>query len=176
MPAGIEWYLDKSYDPLSGHLIFLGHTEHEVHKGELFMAEHSDNVANGNSLEMMITTSTSPTHFAVSVAAGGQVTVYLFEGTAKTAGTGITPRNFNRTKSDATSVVVAHTPGGAGDGTAIINGRLVPGGATVQTRVGASARSGTELILKASTKYLLRVTNTSGGAIDINPSIVFYDS
>ena len=173
--ASTQYYLGKNFDEDVGALNVIDAVHREVHEGHVFTAEHSANVANGNSLEILITTGTKQAHAAFSIAAGGQVTVYFFEATSKTAGTGITPRNHNRNKSDNTNVTVAHTPGGAGDGTAIVNGRLLPGGATQQTRIGATARSNLELILRPSTKYLLRVTNTSGSAIDINPVFVYYE-
>jgi hypothetical protein len=177
MPAkliSLEWVLGQSFDDTVKKLVFVDSVHHEVHEGIFFNVEHSANVANGNSLEMLITTGAGQAHAAFAIAAGGQITLYFFEGTAKTGGTGLTPRNMNRNKSDNTEVVVAHTPAGAGDGTAVINGRLLPGGTTQQTRVGGAARANTEIILKPSTKYLLRATNTSGGAIDINPVFSYY--
>lgn len=177
MPAGTEWYLGQSWDDLSKHIVVLQHTEHRVHSGKLFLAEYSENIADSASVEMMITTGALTAHIAFAVAAGGQVTVYFFENTGKTGGTPITARNFNRNNSDNNGVTVTHTPGGAGDGASIVNARLVPGGAGAapQSRTGGDARSGTEMILRPNTKYLLRVTNTSGGAIDVNPVINYYE-
>lgn len=174
--GAVNWYLEKSFDYVVNKLVAVDSVHYEVHEGKMYTAEYSASIANGNSVELLITVGEDEAHTSFGIAAGGQVTIYLFEGTAKTAGTAITARNLNRTKSDAhTKVTVTHTPAGAGDGTAIINGRLLPGGASQTTRIGGSARANSEMILRPNTKYLLRVTNTSGSGIDINPTLEYYE-
>lgn len=180
MPAkliSLEWAIAQSFDEVSKHIVVLQHTEHRVHGGGLYLGEYSASVADTNSMELLITTGSKFPHMSFAIAAGGQVTVYFYESTSKTGGTEITTRNFNRNHSDNNGVTVAHTPSGSGDGVALIDGRLIPGGAGAapQSRVGGDARSGTELVLKPNTKYLLRVTNTSGGTIDINPVLNYYE-
>jgi hypothetical protein len=56
-----------------------------------------------------------------------------------------------------------------------VPGRYLPGGATPTTRVGAEVRAGTEWVMKANSKYLVRINNVSGGAIVADLALSFYE-
>jgi hypothetical protein len=112
------------------------------------------------------------------VSAGGQSLVYLYEAPNTSAGTALTVYNMRRSDTTHTSPYTAvHTPTVAGVGTTpLINGRLIAGGTSVPSRVGGETRGATEWILAKNTKYLLRTTNNSGGAIVIHVTIEAYGS
>lgn len=69
-----------------------------------------------------------------------------------------------------------HTPTVTATGSvALVNGRILPGGNSPQTRVGDGIRQGVEWILAPAAGYLLRVTNTSGAAIACNVALEWYE-
>lgn len=164
------------FDSITGALIMIDTVHHEVHEGEMFSCEHSASVLNSASLDFHFKTGTKHSHTAPVINAGGSIQIYLYEApTLNTNGTSIPVRNMKRSSSNVAGATAFHTPsvGGVGS-TALINGRLLPGGTSPTTRIGGSARN-TEWILKPSTSYLLRCTNVSGGTIVINPVIEFYE-
>lgn len=162
-----------------GILINIAWEHHLVHEGKMFQIEHSASVTNGNNLDIRLfpgIAAATALHVNFSVNTGGQVTIYLYESPTQSAGTALTEVNMNRKSARTLSWSFTHTPTvGAVGSTPLINGRLLPGGATQQTRVGGTARPGTEFELHPAKEYLLRITNTSGSTIVINPVFEVYE-
>lgn len=169
-------------DTISGSdvLVTLEGPHHNVHAGLVFNAEHSvATLANGASLDLLLTIPAGVTnglHFASSVNAGGQAQLYMYENPDASGGTTVAVYNMKR--GDTTTPApysLTHTPvigvGGVGS-IALINGRLLAGGASQQTRIGGEARQGTEWLLAG--KYLFRITNTSGGNISVSINFTAY--
>lgn len=105
------------------------------------------------------------------------VDIESFEGTTTSAdGTVITPFNRNRNSTNTPGVVLTHTPTISADGTQI-HDRFVPdAGGQGSNDVGVvTPNLGEEWILAPSTKYLIRVTNNSGGAITISYEVLWYE-
>jgi len=167
------------FDEMTGAALVIDTIHHEVHEGEMFHASHTNgSVSNGAKVDMLLVTGAAvETHVSWEVFAGGQVTVYLYEGATTSAnGTAITVYNMKRNSLNAPDGVVTHTPTVTATGTtALVNGRILPGGTSPTTRVGGGIRSGAEWILKPGTKYLMRITNTSGGTIAINVALEWYE-
>lgn len=167
------------YDETTGAALVIDTVHHEVHEGEMFHASHTNgSVSNGASLDVLLVTgATVETHVSWEVFAGGQVTVYLYEGaTTSAAGTAVVAYNMKRDSLNTPEATVTHTPTVTATGTtALINGRILPGGTSPTTRVGGGIRSGAEWILAPETQYLLRVTNTSGGTIAVNVGLEWYE-
>ena len=152
----------------------------KVHAGDFYtVSKISNAVASSGTLEIFIITgSTYELHMNFNTSAGGDSEFYLFEGTTVSAnGTALTPYNNNRVSSNTAEASFYHTPTITGDGTQLYVD-FVPGGSGVfgaGGTAGGPIRSGTEVILKQSTNYLVRVTNTSGGAIDLSMGLGFYE-
>lgn len=166
-------------DDINGAVEMMDIVHHEVHQGEMFHTEYSASVNNGANLDVQVTTiETKESHMTAVVAAGGQCLVYLYEAPNTSAGTGLSVYNMRRINTTHTSPYTAvHTPTVTGVGTTpLINGRLIPGGTATPSRVGGETRAATEWILAPNTKYLLRITNNSGGAIVIHVTIEAYGS
>ena len=169
--------IDLPIDEASDALVTIENAMQEIHGGEMFSAEYTASVMNNNSLNLQIKTgATKNAYLTINVAAGGQCVVYFYENPTTTSGSAVTIHNMNRTSQNITACTVLHSPSVSSIGTtALINGRLVPGGTSAQTRVGGMARLGTEWVLKVDTKYLLRAINVSGGTIMINAVFEFYE-
>ncbi len=164
------------YDETTGAALVIDTVHHEVHEGEMFHASHTNgSVSNGANLDMLLVTgATVETHVSWDVFAGGQVTVYLYEGATTSAA--VAAYNMKRDSLNTPEATVTHTPTVTATGTtALVNGRILPGGTSNQTRVGGGIRSSAEWILAPETQYLLRVTNTSGGTIAINVGLEWYE-
>ena len=149
----------------------------EVHEGEMMHAEYyAASVNNNASVDVLITTGESEAHAVMNLSAGGSCVAYLYESPDATGGTAITCYNMKRDNSRVPSATVEHTPSVSGTGsTALIAGRLIPGGTSQTTRVGGGTRTGTEWILAPSTKYLFRVTNISGSTVGVSVAVEFYE-
>lgn len=162
LPSGI-------YDPLdaiSGNLRAIDEPHDQVHDGITFRYSDSVTLASGNSQDYLITTPALPkTVHLVWDADGTAVTsFFLYEGSDKTGTTPQTVFNANRNSATAAAVTIAKgTSGGTTDGTLLM--QYASGVAAGNVRV-ASALSPThddELILKASTKYIFRITSGTNG-------------
>jgi len=163
-------------DPITGLLSVMDSVHHEVHEGEMFAFERSASISNGANMDIRFKTGAKRVHTGLSIAAAGQCVVSLYEAATISAGTPLSIYNMNRTSSNSPLSSAFHTPTvGATGSVALVDGRLIAGGSTVQTRIGGAARIGSEYILKPNTEYLLRITNTSGVAAVINPVFEFYE-
>lgn len=178
-PATVVMFDDVLVDDQTNALKTIDTVHHEVHEGEMWHASYTNsNVANGANLDfVMVTGATKECHAAFEVFAGGQVTVYLYEApTLSNNGTGVTAYNMKRSHVGSATATTTHTPTVTQTGTtALVNGRILPGGTSATTRIGGGIRTGVEWILAANTKYLLRCTNSSGGAIAINAVVEWYE-
>ena len=172
-------------DDTTGAILTVDTVHHEVHEGEMFHTEHTfASVNNSASVDVLFVTGADvETHATWEVMAGGQVTVYLYEAPTLTevesvpqVGTAVTAYNMKRSSANAPDSDYYYTPTVSATGsTVLINGRILPGGTSPTTRVGGGIRNNTEWILKKNTRYLLRVTNTSGGTIAINTVLEWYE-
>lgn len=162
-----------------GILIGIEWEHHLVHEAKLFNAEHSASVGNNNNLDVRIfpgIAGATELHTAIQINAGGQCTVYLYESPSQSGGTPLVEVNLNRKSTRTLSWSFTHTPTVTNVGTTpLVNGRILPGGTSPTTRVGGGIRPATEWILHNTKEYLLRITNTSGGTIAINPVFEVYE-
>jgi hypothetical protein len=164
-------------DSETGALLTIDTIHHEVHEGEMFSSEYNNtSVSNGASLDMRLTTGTKRVHLVFETLVTGLCLAYLYEGATISGGTALAEYNMDRNSANAALMAVTHTPTVTATGsTAIINGRIIPGGTSPTTRVGSGVRSSVERILKVSTEYLLRITNSSGGTIPIGVVLEWYE-
>lgn len=172
VPRGPNW------DKLASVFTSLTHEHHEIHEGKSWVIGYSATKDAAESIEVLIQTKSSNKHahmlFLMAVSAGCDA--YLYEGTTKTyvVGNALTLVNRNRNyqgKSGHIPVAViqaCHTPGGSGDGTAILTRRA---GAFKQA---GDSRSIGEIILKQDTDYLVRIT-ADGNGTDINLQCDWYE-
>lgn len=151
----------------------------KVHAGDFYTVSHlSTAVANGASLDILIITgSTYQLHSNFVVSAGGDAYFYIYEATTVSAnGTALTPYNNLRSSSNAAEADFYYGPTVTGVGTQLYVDFLAGGGFFGAGGVsGGPIRAGTELDLKTSTNYLLRLTNTSGGSQDLSFGMGFYE-
>lgn len=166
------------YDETTGAVLMIDTPHHEVHEGEMYHASHTvASLANGNNLDLLFRVGAKEAHTVFEIFAGGQVTVSLFEAPTTSAnGTALTAYNMKRNSANVALSAVSHTPTVTATGSvALVNGRILPGGTSPTTRVGGGIRQGIEWIFAPNTAYLLRINNSSGGAIACNAGLEWYE-
>jgi hypothetical protein len=105
------------------------------------------------------------------------------DATASNNGTDVASFNANRQSTKTTTASIYHTPTITGTGTTLILNYYITGG-SVGGGGGGSSVGGTsadfarvtEFVLKASSKYLFRVTNTSGGTVAGSMQLGWYEN
>jgi hypothetical protein len=107
----------------------------------------------------------------------GDIDVLVYEATTTSAdGSANGEMNVNRNSSNTPDNVLTLGPTVTGVGTLIHTNWIPPTGSGVGSAAGVlDVQLGEEWILKPSTKYLFRVTNESGGAIDLRYEFVWYE-
>lgn len=157
-----------------GALITMDSVHKHIHDGELYSADFNDaSLANAASIELLVVV-TAVTHIRVSGAGGGDSNLLLFEGTTTSAdGAAVTAINRNRVSSNTATAVLTTAPTITGDGTELMN-IFLPGGSHGNAAGGLRSIFG-EFILPAG-KYLVRLTNNSGGAVRAHVQVDFYET
>lgn len=140
-------------------LVQIDYEHHEVHNNGSFIATDAATVDDGNTRELLIETPDTVVwaHFTFVVTGSLDTTVEFFETSTKTTGTAMSELNRNRNSGASTSVVVTHTPGGAGDGNLIFQSKF--GGDTGPASSGGlrgESRPEGEIVLKQNEVYLIK--------------------
>ncbi len=152
--------------------------EHQrVHNGEMWMIGSgiTVDVANDANLDLVVTVPAGiELHTIGDIDAEGKAYFMVYE--APTLGAGGSPavvRNANRTSGDAgaPTVSVGQTISAVGT---LLSDHVVPGG-TGGNAGGTSTNRDGEIILKAETSYLFRVTNKKGNDSDISLNLLSYE-
>jgi hypothetical protein len=142
---------------------------YQIHSGNAFIAQRlftSVGVA-ANADIRILNGATKELHLKATIIAESKAYFYIYEGTTYSAnGTGLTAYNSNRTSATATTGALYYTPTVNVLGTAIKAGMLLAGGSITDRE---------EIMLKKSTDYLFRVTNTSGVISDISIALEWYE-
>lgn len=156
--------------------------EHErIHskKGWLVTRKHAALANEANSDLAFTTGANKYPHLRkyVASATGGALDGFLYEASSISGGTAVTERNCCRVgTTDGTSGVTwVHTPTVSAAGTEI-EYALHPTPTAIGANVGGvtGADIGEEWVLEPETTYLLRLTNNSGGAVDVGWHIFYY--
>jgi hypothetical protein len=165
------------FDAVSGAPYWLDVAHYEIHYGGMFHAEHTVAVVGNNAaVDMLFRTGDVADHTIFEVAVGGQSTVQLWESpTISVTGTAVPSWNMNREITRTANTLIYHTPTITATGAITLVNRIIPAGATAQTRVGGQSSKGVEWVLAPETDYLLRITNTSGGNIPISVVWEWYE-
>jgi hypothetical protein len=163
-------------DATLGALVTIDGAHKEVHDGKFFVVSryYAAIAAAGVADMRVLVGAAKALHVTVSVAAGGNANVDIYEGTTYTAnGTAVTIYDRNRTTANASTATSFHTPTVLVLGTDIFDG-FCPGGSK-QSAMGSVRSNGQEWIFKKSTDYLIRVTNVSAGNADYSIEVEWYE-
>ena len=156
-------------------------SEHRLtHLGMVFHASDRASVANLASLDILINVPafTYP-HLrkAVFNVADSPCDILLYEGvTTSVDGTAVPVFNRNRNSANTSVSIFTTGPTVTDLGTLIHDRYVGDQGGQGSNQIGAtSAGLGEEWVGQPSTKYLIRVTNNSGGTIVVNYELMWYE-
>lgn len=157
--ANVVTFATEQKNPSTDALVILEHAAHEVLDGNSFYVEYVDiTMDDTNTIMILLVTpnTTKYAHAIVGCAGTKGLTLQFYEDTTTTDdGTALTEFNRNRNSSIAATVVATHTPTIGANGT-LLQTRYA-GSSGKYAEAGAS-RGLNEWILKANTKYLLKLT------------------
>jgi len=148
-----------------GHLPTLTYSEFMIHLGRSWSVSHVNAaVAAGANFDMILNTDPhNPCHVSFSGTASGLCQMFLYEAPSISGGTHLSTRVLNRRSSISVSGITAvHSPTVNSVGRVLFNG-LIPG-ATI-AGVGGGTVNGPDYLLRLGTRYLLRLTNLTAGAL-----------
>lgn len=147
-----------------------------IQDGELYSATHLfSSIADTNSAEMVGITGDKDAHLMVLVKAGGKCEIDFEKGTTFTDnGTEVTAVNRNETSSNSATASIYHSPNTDSSGTVFAED-FIPGGGKQNALIGGEGGTRQEYIIEPNSNHVLRVKNTSGGAINIFVKFVWYE-
>lgn len=160
-------------DAVTKALIVVGYAHHEVHEGSHFTAQNWQAVSgDGTELDLLITVPAAVyPHMVWEFVSTVAFEFELFETSVTSAdGTAENITNSNRSIGTSGSVTIHRAPTVTADGTSLLKGLVASG----FKAGGASGREG-ELVLKPSTKYLMRFTKTDAGEGRIEYAFNWYE-
>ena len=170
--------MSQAIDPIAHTGRTIGHTHAKAHMGELWAVSDFDDAILPVAPKYwhIKTVAGFYAHLRLDVIVSDEVLVQWSEGPTLTAdGTPLTPINTNRNSPGVANTLFYKDPTVTGQGLILV-GVSIPGGSPVQSRIGSTARTGAEWILKADvpTSYLLKA---EVGNANTNVSLVveFYD-
>jgi len=140
----------------------------------------SADLADGSSCTLGISVDTGGNkvpHGRFSVSVGGKAVCYLNEGVTFTGGSAITPYNINRNSDSLPTHSFVENPTVSDEGTNIETD--FEGSSSDGRPFSNSAEPGSGekefWVLKKQTKYIVKVTNLSGSAINVKIGYTFHD-
>ena len=167
--------LDAGTEAAPLRLVTMDYNAALVDMGLVFGFSGRLTLANGATIDHLITTPAAPAHCEFYVLAvdttSSPIYADLYEGAIVSAnGTNVTGGviNYNRESTRATSMTIHQSPTVTDVGS-VIHSMLVSGAKSVGGGNGAEGR----LVLKPSTKYLMRLVNASGASATLGIRLVF---
>lgn len=167
----------KSWDSIIPARITITEPHWIVHQGRMFLAQYENGaLGNDGTLDILISTGDATVHLqGVEIAVGGGPDrLQIYEGvTTSNDGTGLTVLNKNRRSSNTPDAALYHTPTVTDLGTELDDIVFITAG----RRAGAVSvvGRGEEWVLQPNTKYLIRLTNQSGGVQQAQLHVLFYE-
>lgn len=155
-------------------------TDHaRIHAGETFFYVDYYTVANSGVLDFVLECGAKEVHYVFGISSDmAGFTLSTYEGVTVTDATGsvLNVNNQNRESNNIPTAILKLNPTVQAITTELLLRRTKIGqGGAPSSRVGGSVSRGSEVVLKANTKYLLRITNLSTSNNDINVSMQWYE-
>lgn len=148
-----------------------------IHQGVFFGAgRYFGTLGNNDTLDVLVIVGSKNSHSVPTWNAGGDCEARWFEDTTVSAnGSEIPSTNHARYSSNEALTKVYSTPTITDDGNEQTDGRFIPGGSGPLAGGGTSSFNN-EVVLKADTTYLFRITNRSGQGIILSFNLDWYEN
>jgi len=160
-------------DDLSQGIHVASITQQLMHAGRMFaLSLVTKALTNGSSVEILLRTDLKPVHASLRMTATGTADLQVFEAPTTTAdGTEQVNVARNRVIGGTSPVKLFSGPTTTADGLILVDEIVPPAGERVVMGLLSD-----EAVLKPSTDYLLKLSNTSGGNIDVGFVIDWFES
>lgn len=149
--------LEAKFDPSSGTFVNEDYAHYEIHQGNHFYRKNWFDLTNGAVYNFLIITpdSVELPHFEYLISSEGEIHIDCYRDVVVSAnGTAVSTFNRNENSSNTATMLLYHTPTITSVGTQIYAAK----GGSAQ-KVGGTIRANDEVVLKANTQYLFRITN-----------------
>jgi len=154
-------------------IMMVEYAHHEIHDGTSYTTNHTADISNGFNMDILLVTPDTTTygHMTYEIESELEMDFSLYEDTT-TSNNGTTLNIYNRNRNSASTATLtaSHTPTVTSVGTKI---RTWHTGS--KKDFGGGDRATHEIILKRNTKYLFRLTNSSGANNYMSAKIDFYE-
>jgi len=166
--------MSRNSNMMAGDNVPIDYNTYRVHTGKMYHVVCSNSLAAAANLDMMFYNSTASIHGEFEIGCGGAVTVKFYEGITSSAdGTTLTAYNMNRNSTNSsTSYFWQGSTWSSTSEKTLVNKYI---GATSGEAIGMSVKDRVEWNLIANTKYLIRITNSSGATITASINGEFYE-
>ena len=153
---------DNDRDGITYAKMFIDYEHHEIHSGSHFFVSGFTTLADDASLNFGFETPAGDkkVHVTFEVSGTSQTEFYVYEDATYTGGTAVTPINNYRDSTNTSIATVVSAPTISDDGTQIFSFSKGNAGTTRQMAdTEGFARREREIILKAGSKYVFRLTS-----------------
>lgn len=160
----------------SGAIVFINYEHGKVHLGEFFVVGGTEAaIANNGTIDLYIVTPATKTlHTYLSLQAGGDATIQVYDSTTiSAAGTILTARNLNREFPDGMDTQFQKDPTISALGTLFWE-NLLPGGRGGGSP-GAISDQSEQIVFARNSTYLIRLTNIAGTAQPLGIQLAIYE-
>lgn len=165
-------------DSSSGLLTIISDIHSKIHDGKFFTSSVlADDVADGSSLDLVLTANASyNVHARITYTAEKKSHFRLYEAPTTSGGSAVSIFDKNRDSANSSNATLVSGPTVSNVGNLRFT-HLVPAGTGRHSSGGAGTSGYEEWVLKANTKYLMRLTHDSGsGTSDLNFIFEFYET
>lgn len=148
-------------------------SQKHLERGNAYTVSHIfESVSNGDDAELLISCGDHAVYLGYKTFVGGQCYGRIYESPTITSnGTDLSIISNNRANILSDGCSFYHTPSVSSDGTLLAEA-LIPGGSGIFSRSGAASGL-SQWIIAPNTSYYIKITNDSGGAIDISHTFNF---
>lgn len=158
------------YDAISGEMPHIDHPHEELHAGMRFVTVQLSTLTGLGAISFLVPVGTKPSHMVVKVSTDQAVSVAVYESPTTSAnGTGLTVYTRNRASTNTTATTVYSGP------SVSANGNMIHAELVGASRSSGTSRSADEIIFKASTKYLVTVTNLTNQTANYSCELDWYE-
>lgn len=150
---------ESEIDVITFGLVTIDVAHHELHEGNHFFVKNWVDIPSASSVDLLYVSGDADPHMRTSFEGTAAFQIDIYEGaTTSNNGTAITVQNRKRSSLNICSCAIYSAPTVTATGTVFVRYKIGAG------KTGGSSTAENEIILKANTKYLIRLTSNVTGS------------
>lgn len=152
---------ESEIDVITFGLVTIDVAHHELHEGNHFFVKNWVDIPSASSVDLLYVSGDAEPHMRTSFEGTGAFQIDIYEGAiTSNNGTALTVQNRKRSSLHTCSCTIYSGPTVTNTGTNFIRYKIGAG------KTGGSSTAENEVILKANTKYLIRLTSNVTGSVN----------